>query len=75
MMPPRWRAFSVAVSVAFPLLLAWVGGAMADHGLPVRTDSLGPVVVGVFAGLLTLVTGVALVVIGRVLTKKTPRAE
>ena len=72
---PRWRAFSATASVALPLLLAGVGRAAADHGLPVRTDSLGPVVVGILAGLLTLATGIALVVIVRLLTKKIPRAE
>jgi hypothetical protein len=43
--------------------------------LPGRTESLSPVVVGILAGLLTLATGVAIVVIVRLLTKKSPRAE
>lgn len=75
MMPSRWRAFSAGAAVALPLLLGGVGRAAADHGLPGRTESLSPVVVGILAGLLTLATGIALVVIVRVLTKKTPRAE
>ena len=75
MMPSRWRTFSAGAFIALPLLLGGVGRAAADHGLPVRTDSLGPVVVGILAGLLTLATGIAIVVIVRLLTKKTPRAE
>jgi hypothetical protein len=75
MMPSRWRVFSAGASVALPLLLLGGGRAAADHGLPVRTDSLGPVVVGILAGLLTLATGIAIAVIVRLLTKKTPRAE
>ncbi len=75
MMPSRWRAFSAGASLAVPLLLAGAGRAAADHGLPGRTESLGPVVVGILSGLLTLATGIAIVVIVRLLTKKTPRAE
>ena len=74
-MPSRWRVFSAGASVALPLLLRGVGRAAADHGLPVRTDRLSPVVVGILAGLLALAAGIAIVVIVLLLTRKTPRAE
>jgi hypothetical protein len=71
-MPSSWLALSVA---ALPLLLAGLGRAGADHGLPVRTDKLSPIMVGILAGLLALAAGIAIVVIVLLLTKKTPRAE
>jgi len=37
--------------------------AWADHGGPLRAEGLSPLMVGVLAGLLTLATGVLVVVI------------
>ena len=67
MTPSPWRAVSVG---ALPLLIARAGRAGADHA-SLSADTLSPVVVG----LLALATGIAIVVIVVLPTKKTPRAE
>lgn len=44
--------------------------AWADHGGPLREESLSPLTVGLLAGALTLVAGVLIVVIVMRLTRK-----
>jgi hypothetical protein len=46
---------------AAPLLLAAI--AWADHGGPLRAESVSPLIVGLLAGLLALAAGVLIVVI------------
>ena len=75
MTPSPWRAVSVGVLGALPLLVARAGRAGADHVSPLSADTLSLVVVGLLAGLLALATGIALVIIVVLLTKKTPRPE
>ncbi len=51
-----------------PVLLATT--AWADHGGPLRPEGLSPLMVGLLAGLLALATGVLVVIIVMLLTRK-----
>ena len=46
--------------------------AWADHGGPLRAEGLSPLMVGLLSGLLALATGVLVVVIVMLLTRKPP---
>jgi hypothetical protein len=49
--------------------------AWADHGGPLRSEALSPVLVGLLAGALTLVAGVLIVVIVMRLTRRPSSSE
>ena len=75
------RALRVATR-AFALLplqtllsLSGAGRAGADHGGPLASAPMSPALVGALAAALTLAAGILLVVIVRLLTRKTPPAE
>jgi hypothetical protein len=51
-------------------LLPLATTARADHGGPLRTESLSPLTVGLLAGALVLTAGVLVVVIVLLLTRK-----
>lgn len=46
--------------------------AWADHGGPLRAEGLSPLMVGLLAGLFALATGVLVVVVVMLLTRKPP---
>jgi len=56
-------------------LLLRVGRAGADHGAPLARESGSPLVVAILAAVLVLTTGIAIVVIAMLLTKKAPHSE
>jgi hypothetical protein len=49
--------------------------AWADHGGPLRSEGLSPVLVGLLAGALTLVAGVLIVTIVMRLTRRRSSSE
>jgi hypothetical protein len=67
----------LASGAAVALLLAplWSRLALADHGGPLRTAPMSPVLVGVLAGALALAAGLIVVVIATLLRKKAPPSE
>jgi len=50
--------------------LALASAAWADHGGPLRTEALSPLTAGLLAGVLALATGVLIVVIVMLLTRR-----
>jgi len=75
--PRAWLlAPGVMITLVLQVLPVWrVARAAADHGGPLRSAPLSPMLVGVLAGALTLAAGIIVVVIAMLLTKKPPRSE
>jgi len=74
------RAWLVApgamITLLLPVLPVWrIVRAAADHGGPLRSAPMSPMLVGVLAGALTLAAGIIVVVITMLVTKKPPPSE
>ncbi len=72
-----WLVAPVAmITLVLPAPPAWrIARAAADHGGPLRSAPMSPMLVGVLAGALTLAAGIIVVVIAMLLTKKPPPSE
>ena len=56
-------------------LMSWLGSvavALADHGGATRAAPMSPVLVGALAGAIALGVGVVVLVVARLVVKKTP---